>query len=289
MFNSIALRLKCPHCGHSLMNPDHLLDGQPSVEMGIAIAGKKGTIRLSSIYGSYALECDIPLIDQEIAVFSCPHCGKNLPTDETCGQCLAPMTSLHLLEGGRVAICSRKGCKKHSIEFEDLNVALEHFYHDFAYSGKTVLVGDDTTKPPIDAEALADKEILESGTYLQSYCPHCRNSLIEHNQLKLKVIDRAGAEGYLMLSPYLNVFTHASTIKLPDNSTVGDIKCWHCDHSLMVPEKACPRCGAEVAMIQVAAMSKMVDFYICSKKGCTWHGISDSDLQKIILEDSREW
>jgi hypothetical protein len=33
----------------------------------------------------------------------------------------------------------------------------------------------------------------------------------------------------------------------------------------------------------------MIDFFICAKKGCTWHGLNKKDLDDIRLEDSVEW
>ena len=33
----------------------------------------------------------------------------------------------------------------------------------------------------------------------------------------------------------------------------------------------------------------LVDFHICSKKGCTWHGLSREDMDDIRLEQSLEW
>ena len=57
----------------------------------------------------------------------------------------------------------------------------------------------------------------------------------------------------------------------------------------MSKRPVCPECGSEVAKISVAALSKMIDFYICSKKGCTWHGLSDNDIKDIMFEDSEEW
>jgi ssDNA-binding Zn-finger/Zn-ribbon topoisomerase 1 len=133
------------------------------------------------------------------------------------------------------------------------------------------------------------KEVLTSGTFLRSYCPHCERSLIERNQLKLTVVMNGGEKGTLLLSPYLNVFTSRSTINIPELHAADDLKCPHCTKSLMVKDQTCPRCGSEIAKIKVAAMSKMIDFHICSKKGCTWHGISADDLQDMILEDSEEW
>jgi hypothetical protein len=41
--------------------------------------------------------------------------------------------------------------------------------------------------------------------------------------------------------------------------------------------------------INVSAMSRMIDFYFCSRKGCKWHGLSNEDLNFIKLEDSAEW
>lgn len=133
------------------------------------------------------------------------------------------------------------------------------------------------------------KEIITSGTFLRSYCPHCERGLTEKNQLKLTVVKHNGEKGTLILSPYLNVFNSRSTIEIPDAEEVKDLKCPHCTRSLIVKDQTCPRCNSRIGLIIVAAMSKMIDFHICSKKGCTWHGISAEDLQDIILEDSEEW
>ena len=43
------------------------------------------------------------------------------------------------------------------------------------------------------------------------------------------------------------------------------------------------------AKINVSASSKLIDFYICTKKGCKWHGLSEEDLYSIKLEESDEW
>ncbi|MFO8051380.1 MAG: hypothetical protein R6V01_06740 [Thermoplasmatota archaeon] len=138
-------------------------------------------------------------------------------------------------------------------------------------------------------ECSNEKELLSSGTFLRSYCPFCERSLIESNKLKLTVIGKTGRKGTLLLSPYLNVFSSSSSIEIPEMETARDLKCPHCTKSLIVRDQTCPKCGSEIGRLTVAAMSKMIDFYICSKKGCHWHGLSDEDLQDIILEDSEEW
>jgi rRNA maturation endonuclease Nob1 len=57
----------------------------------------------------------------------------------------------------------------------------------------------------------------------------------------------------------------------------------------MLDDKNCEKCGSPVAMIAISARSKLIDFYICSKKGCRWHGLSEDDIEEIKLEDSLEW
>lgn len=133
------------------------------------------------------------------------------------------------------------------------------------------------------------KEIIKSGAFLRSYCPHCERSLIQDNKLVLTVERDTKEKGELFLSPFLNVFISKSTIAIPDRTVVKDLKCPNCRKSLILRSRKCPKCSSEIAMIKVAAMSKMIDFYICAKKGCLWHGLSDDDIQDIILEDSEEW
>ena len=107
--------------------------------------------------------------------------------------------------------------------------------------------------------------------------------------LKLRILNEKDEEGYIMLSPYLNVFSSKSTIYLPEEKELKDIKCYHCNTSLKIPDNKCEKCGTAIAKVLVGARTKMIDFYICSKKGCTWHGLSKKDLDDIRLEDSNEW
>ncbi|MCD4797328.1 MAG: hypothetical protein K8R49_09215 [Candidatus Cloacimonetes bacterium] len=230
--------------------------------------------------------------ENEIVIFECPHCKTQIVSDKKCEACTSPLVQLNLLDGGKVSLCSKAGCKNHSVEFQDLKTALGHIYGDFSYHGnstrniKIIKNPKEKQKEKIKKD---DRETIISGTYLQSFCPHCQKSLIENNMLKFKIEKDNKESGYLLLSPYLNIFSHKSTIRLPEKKAVKQIKCWHCDSSLLEKDRKCPKCNSEVAKIAVAAMSKMIDFYICSKKGCTWHGLSDEDLKYIIFEDSEEW
>ena len=115
MYELISLKLKCPVCGESLMNKDYLVDNEPSISLKVEISNKKGTIRLSSIYGSYNHIVDIDLPSGNIAKFYCPHCNTHITSDSECLTCGAPMVPFYLDMGGKVSICSRSGCKNHFV------------------------------------------------------------------------------------------------------------------------------------------------------------------------------
>lgn len=292
MYNFISLKVKCPHCNHSLMDDNKLVDHEASIKLNIKIGDKTGVINLSSIYGSYNYVCDIATPDGEIAEFYCPHCNEQVIEEENCKICDAPMIPLTLDMGGVVSICSRSGCKNHAIEFEDLSVAIKKIYQEYGFRGREYPKDLDLRGqfPKHGVKIDEEKEIIESGTFLNSYCPHCKKSLIDHNMLKLKILDYDKKEsGYVMLSPYLNVYSTKSTIFLKENKPVGDIKCFHCDKSLIVEDKSCELCNSSIAKISIGARTRLIDFYICSKKGCKWHGLSKDDLYDIKLEDSMEW
>jgi len=286
MYELISLKLKCPLCGKSLMDDEHLVDNEPSILLNIEIAGNKGNIRLSSIYGSYNYLTDIEMPKDEIAEFSCPHCKALITSDAECLSCGANMVPFYLDMGGKVTICSRNGCKNHFVEFEDLAVALRKMYQEYGLAGKDNFKPDrkiTRVEKPVDEK----QEILESGTFLNSYCPHCNKSLIENSMLKLKI--QNGEEGFLLLSPYLNVFMSKSTIFLEEDKPLKDVRCWHCDTSLIPKDKQCEKCGSDVVRIEVGARTKLIEFYICTKKGCRWHGLSGDDYFDIRLQDSIEW
>ncbi|MFH0865456.1 MAG: hypothetical protein V1904_04645 [Bacteroidota bacterium] len=290
-FNFISLHVKCPVCNKSLMDNEHKVDNEPSIQLNIEIPGKSGFIRLSSIYESCNYYSEITIEPGVVTVFLCPHCKSIITSQELCTACRAPMSSVLLEIGGKINFCSRNGCKNHNISFVDLSGALAKLHQEFGmkvhFHSDEIVNNKVTRKTKKQKEKR--KEIIESGSFLQTYCPHCKKSLIEDDMLKIKIVKKEGESGYILLSPYLNVFSSKSTIFLPEDQSVGDISCFHCDKSLIVHKGKCEKCGTQIAKILVSARTKMIDFFICAKKGCTWHGLSKEDLDEIRLEDSLEW
>ncbi|MBM4157438.1 MAG: hypothetical protein FJ216_01500 [Ignavibacteria bacterium] len=271
------------------MDNQYPVDNEPSIKLRIKIANKDGTICLSSIYGSYNYICDIDTPKNELAEIFCPHCDVILNTNAECNICKAPMVMCYLDMGGKINICSRTGCKNHNVVFDDLSNALNKLYQVYGFHTHHEHI--EKSKQPFESvtdETKEEKEILETGTFLQAYCPFCRRALIENDILKLKIVNEKGV-GYIELSPFLNVFSSKSTVFLAEGKPVGDLRCFHCDESLVLKDKKCELCGSQTARIHISARSKLIDFYICSKKGCRWHGLSEDDINEIKLDDSLEW
>ena len=128
----IQVNLQCPHCRENLMDAEYKIDNQDSVRVEVELGGKRGWLRLSSLYGSYTIESEFDLPLGTIATFFCPHCDTELRSKRFCEECGAPMVAMNFKEGGIVQICSRRGCKKHLIEFEDLESELRAFYNRYS-------------------------------------------------------------------------------------------------------------------------------------------------------------
>ena len=277
MYDLISLNVRCPVCSKSLMDEEVLVDNSSSIKLKTEIRNKKGLIRLSSVYDSYNFVSEIPTPKNEIAFFFCPHCNSEITSNLECDLCQAVMIPLELDLRGKVSFCSRVGCKNHSVWFVDFSFALKKLYHGSGFREK------------VDESLNEEDRIVKSGSFLNAFCPHCNKTLISDGVLKLKIVQENKKSGFLILSPYLNIFTSRSTLFLKEGKLVGDIRCFNCDTSLMEEEEECGECESSVAKIALNVRNKMLDFYICSKKGCRWHGLNQEDINEIRLEDSMEW
>lgn len=288
MYNFISLHLNCPSCNTSLMDNNKPVDNEPGIKLVIDHKGEKGFIWLSSVYGSYNYISDVEITKGYVAGFSCPNCNTQLTSKLLCKVCEAPMIDFTLDMGGRVSICTRSGCKNHAVEFEDLGLALKKLYQEYSYQGAGLSRQSGSSRSQKPLAVISDNsEIIETGSKLNGYCPNCHKSLIENDMLRLRIVNEE--EGDLFLSPYLNVFTSKSTIFLPEDKVAKDLRCFHCNQSLIASDKTCEKCGSPAARISVSASTKLIAFYICTKKGCRWHGLKEEDLFDIRLEDSDEW
>jgi len=280
MYSYVSIRANCPICGKSVMDSKELIDDIPSIKLNISDNGNKGTIHLSAFYGSYNYKSSILVNLGEEYKFCCPKCSKELTSDIQCSECEAMMIPLNIRDG-RIKFCSRAGCKKHHAVFEDVSNIWKYLSNNV--NDPTVIEIHDKFEKELETE------IIKTGTFLKIYCPHCENGLVEKNSVIFKIKNEYKEQGFLLLSPYLNVFRNKSTVFIPDGAVVTEIMCPYCDASLMPEEKKCEECGSPAVNVEVAALRRMIDFYFCSKKGCPWHSLSKEDLQHVMLEDSDAW
>ena len=112
------LTVSCSRCNHSLMDPDHLIDGSPSIRVTVSFERKHGWLRLSALYGSFTVESEYGIRMDTVVDFFCPHCHAALKSASQCPLCRAPMVSMIVRAGGIVQICSRRGCKGHMLDLD---------------------------------------------------------------------------------------------------------------------------------------------------------------------------
>ncbi len=132
----INIDVNCPYCQKSLMNKHHRLKDIPSIELIGKLSpdagSTEGIIRLSAFYGDYQIETGLVIPADTIVEFKCPFCHRELTSSRECESCRAPMVALEFPRGGKVQFCSRRGCKKHLIEFEDPEEELRAFYEQYS-------------------------------------------------------------------------------------------------------------------------------------------------------------
>jgi len=106
----------CARCNHSLMDPDHLVDGLPAIRVSVSFNQKHGWLLLSSLYGSYNVTSEFPIPEGTTAHIFCPHCHSELLGATACPECGTVMVPMIVRGGGIVQICPRRGCKGHLLD-----------------------------------------------------------------------------------------------------------------------------------------------------------------------------
>jgi len=116
------VEVSCPRCNHSLMDKEHYIDGYPSIRVTISFNLKHGWLRLSCLYGSFAVDYEHEVPGNAVVNFFCPHCHAELVGASPCFTCGASMVPMLVRGGGLVQICSRRGCKGHMLDLTGVNL-----------------------------------------------------------------------------------------------------------------------------------------------------------------------
>jgi len=131
MEKHVSVAVKCPHCRKSMMDESLILNEKPSIKLHVKFKDQEGDLHLCSRYGCYDHHSGINVPHDEIIDAYCPHCGASLNTAVPCEACGAPMITFGIKSGGRVSLCSRHGCNKHYVSFQDLDTAIRKFHEEF--------------------------------------------------------------------------------------------------------------------------------------------------------------
>lgn len=88
-------------------------------------------------------------------------------------------------------------------------------------------------------------------------------------------MDQEGDRGELHLGPRFCEYTHITTLELIEGWTLSDISCPFCMETLIERERYCQAhdCGAIMAKMLSVTNNQLFPFYICTRKGCTYHSI----------------
>jgi glutamate synthase (NADPH/NADH) small chain len=136
-----------------------------------------------------------------------------------------------------------------------------------------------------------DVKYLKYKTYLNTYCPYCKNSFNvrgkENDILHFKAIYQ-GQEIDLNLSPYLDVFEVEASVDMKEGEVLDDLTCPNCGKSLINEDVECGECGSKAAEVTISEYSKLIPFFICLKYGCEWHGLTKADERRIKLKIPRQ-
>ena len=118
------------------MDADFPIDDHPSVKVTIGYNEEKGVLHMSSRYGSPKVDSELEIPIGETVHFFCPFCESDLSSSRRCYDCNAQLVTFNSTLGGYLRICSRMGCTKHIVEFENLETELRAFYEKYTFFPK---------------------------------------------------------------------------------------------------------------------------------------------------------
>jgi hypothetical protein len=230
--------------------------------------GETGVLQLSPFFNVFESTSTIGLPEgEEVEDLLCPHCGHSLKEQgracDGCGSHAARLLASADEENVDFFICLRKSCHWHGITEETRS--------------RLILEVAGFRDPD------NERELIHSGSKLHCHCPLCSASLVEDDNLVVRVRDGAGQVGTLKLSPHLNVFRAECTLSMPRGAEAADLFCPHCEQSMILGNKRCELCGARAAKFTVKTRVCDVSFYICVRRQCHWHGLDDADRRRIVL------
>lgn len=138
--------------------------------------------------------------------------------------------------------------------------------------------------------SLMERSHINRDTYLNCWCPHCDKGLNEGDKAVFQIINNQGQVGISRVSPYLNVLDRESTIHVEDDEELADVRCPHCQVSLIVQDRLCKIDNCKLTGFNVSISNSIkLKLVVCIRRTCRWFEMSEEDNERLILRDSHEW
>ncbi len=146
------------------------------------------------------------------------------------------------------------------------------------------------TREDLKKKPLMERFNINHDTYMDCWCPECGEGLNEDGKAVFRAINKDGEEGFTRLAPYLNILEQESSVNVDDSDELEDMRCPHCDVSLIDPDQVCKydNCKMVKFLISVSNSAKLV-ISLCVLRTCRWYTMSAEDNEQLILGNSNEW
>lgn len=139
-------------------------------------------------------------------------------------------------------------------------------------------------------KSLMERSHIHNDTYLNCWCPKCGEGLNEEGKAVFRIVNKRGEVGISRVSPYLNILDRESNIHVDDDEELTDVRCPHCDESLIAAEQICKQDKCKMVNFHVSVTdSNKLMITVCVRRTCRWYTMSDEDNERLILRDSHEW
>ncbi len=139
-------------------------------------------------------------------------------------------------------------------------------------------------------DSLMKRSHINQDTYLNCWCPHCEKALNEGEKAVFQIVNNQGEVGISKVTPSLNVLDREATIHVEDDEELADVRCPHCEVSLIEPDQLCIQDGCKMMKFNVSVSNSIkLQLIVCIRRTCRWYVMSDEDNERLILRDSHEW
>ena len=128
--------------GHSLMENDVRIHGEPSIAMAVKTSDRTGSFFLDAFWGSHKKLYDFLPAEGAVLEFCCPVCGESLMINESCGLagCGSSRYIQLLLPGSRnrVLVCGRLGCPEHRLDIQSVSGRVMEKINEINFFGSQI-------------------------------------------------------------------------------------------------------------------------------------------------------